>query len=440
MIDNNTNTRYLVLLPDNHMALSSANCDIAQVNKSIEIKDAHIELSSAARAYELVGFLGEHFFPYEPISKSIGLEFDEDVRQYLLEFLNDNLSVIVVHNQTKEIVACLALALEYDGMPEAKLPNKKIALIMEYLQHKHEDMDVYKRFKCNKSVHFAFLSTHRLHRGKGLATHALRAALLFVKELGPTPVHVYGEGTSLGSQKIGEKFECEIIHRFKNEEYEVDVIDRVNKSIEIKDAHIELSSAARAYELVGFLGEHFFPYEPISKSIGLEFNEDVRQYLLEFLNDNLSVIVVHNQTKEIVACLALALEYDGMPEAKLPNKKIALIMEYLQHKHEDMDVYKRFKCNKSVHFAFLSTHRLHRGKGLATHALRAALLFVKELGPTPVHVYGEGTSLGSQKIGEKFECEIIHRFKNEEYEVDGEVIFKNTGDVKELICYVKEMH
>ncbi|CAG2212431.1 unnamed protein product [Mytilus edulis] len=30
MIDNNTNTRYLLLLPDNHIALSSANCDIAQ--------------------------------------------------------------------------------------------------------------------------------------------------------------------------------------------------------------------------------------------------------------------------------------------------------------------------------------------------------------------------------------------------------------------------
>ncbi|CAC5373698.1 unnamed protein product [Mytilus coruscus] len=225
---------------------------------------------------------------------------------------------------------------------------------------------------------------------------------------------------------------------------EIDVIERVNKSIEIKDAHIELSSAARANELVGFLEEHFFPYEPISKSIGLESDEDVRQYLLEFLNDNLSVIVVHNQTNEIVACLALALEYDGMPQAKLPNKKYALIMEYLEHKHEDMDVYKRFKCNKSVNFAYcmtyVSTHRLHRGKGLATHVSRAGLLFAKELGPTPVYIHAEGTTLASQKIFENFEFEIIHRFKNEEYEVDGEVIFKNTGDEKEVMCYVKEMH
>ncbi|VDI54521.1 Hypothetical predicted protein [Mytilus galloprovincialis] len=37
MIDNNTNTRYLLLLPDNHIALSSANCDIAQYFKLLDI-------------------------------------------------------------------------------------------------------------------------------------------------------------------------------------------------------------------------------------------------------------------------------------------------------------------------------------------------------------------------------------------------------------------
>ncbi|VDH92856.1 Hypothetical predicted protein [Mytilus galloprovincialis] len=104
-----------------------------------------------------------------------------------------------------------------------------------------------------------------------------------------------------------------------------------------------------------------------------------------------------------------------------------------------MDVYKRFKCNKCVNIAFLSTHRDHRGKGLATTVLKAALAFAKELGPTPLYVHGEGSALVSQKIFENLEFEIIHRFKNEEYEVDGEVLFKNTGDVKDLICYVKEM-
>ncbi|CAG2230984.1 unnamed protein product [Mytilus edulis] len=219
-----------------------------------------------------------------------------------------------------------------------------------------------------------------------------------------------------------------------------EVLDRVNKSIEIKDAHIELSTVARANELVGFLGEHFFPNETLSKSIGLELDEDLRNYLLEFLNDNLSVIVVHNRTNEIIASVGLALEYDGMPEVKLGNKKYALIMEYMRNRQDDMDVYKRFKCNKCVNIGFLCTHIQHRGKGLATTVFKAALDFAKELGSTPVYFHGEGSAHASQKIFENLEFEIIHRFKNEEYEVNGEVLFKNTGDVKDLICYVKEMH
>ncbi|XP_063415406.1 uncharacterized protein LOC134697213 [Mytilus trossulus] len=219
-----------------------------------------------------------------------------------------------------------------------------------------------------------------------------------------------------------------------------EVLDRVNKSIEIKDAHIELSTVARAHELVEFLGEHFFPNETLSKSIGLKFDEDLRKDLLEILKENLSVIVVHNRTNEILALAGLVLEYDGMPEVKLAHKKFALIMEYMRHRQNDMDVYKRFKCNKCVNIAFLGTHREHRGKELATTVLKAALAFAKELGSTPVYFHGEGSAHASQKIFENLQFEIIHRFKNEEYEVNGEVLFKNTGDVKELICYVKEMH
>ncbi|VDI17886.1 Hypothetical predicted protein [Mytilus galloprovincialis] len=129
-----------------------------------------------------------------------------------------------------------------------------------------------------------------------------------------------------------------------------------------------------------------------------------------------------------------------MPEVKLAHKKFALTMEYMRHRQDDMDVYKRFKCNKCVNIAFLGTHRDHRGKGLATSVLKAAIAFAKELGPTPLYFHGEGSALASQKIFENLEFETIHRCKNEEYKVDGEVLIKNTEDVKELICYVKEIH
>ena len=201
-----------------------------------------------------------------------------------------------------------------------------------------------------------------------------------------------------------------------------------------------MSSGSRADDLVKFLEENFIPDDTLCKSIGVEYDEDAKQFLLAFLADNLSVMIVHNQTNEIIASLGLVLEYDGMPEVKLANKKLGLAAGYLNYKQEDMNVYKRYKCNKSVNLAFLCTHRQHRGNGLATTVFKAALLFAKAIGSTPVYFHGEGSALASQKIFENFEFEIIRRFKNSEYEVDGEFIFKNTGDVKELKCYVKEMH
>ncbi|CAG2187046.1 unnamed protein product [Mytilus edulis] len=148
-----------------------------------------------------------------------------------------------------------------------------------------------------------------------------------------------------------------------------EVLERINKSTEIKDAHIELSSLSRADDLVKFHEENFIPDDTLCTSIGVVYDEDARQFLLAFLADNLSVIIVDNRTNEIIASLGLVLEYDGMPNVKLANKKLGLAAGYLNYKQEDMNVYKRFKCNKSVNLAFLCTHRQHRGKRTSNYCI-----------------------------------------------------------------------
>jgi hypothetical protein len=45
-----------------------------------------------------------------------------------------------------------------------------------------------------------------------------------------------------------------------------------------------------------------------------------------------------------------------------------------------------------------------------------------------VCIKGEGTSNYSQRIFEKFDFEAIHTMKYDEYKIDGEIVFKNTGD------------
>jgi hypothetical protein len=71
--------------------------------------------------------------------------------------------------------------------------------------------------------------------------------------------------------------------------------------------------------------------------------------------------------------------------------------------------------------------------------MQATLLFCKELGLSPVCIKGEGTSNYSQKIFEKFGFETIHTMKYDEYKIDGEIVFKNTGDIESTKCYVKQL-
>jgi hypothetical protein len=55
-----------------------------------------------------------------------------------------------------------------------------------------------------------------------------------------------------------------------------------------------------------------------------------------------------------------------------------------------------------------------------------------------VCIKGEGTSNYSQRIFEKFDFEAIHTMKYDEYKIDGEIVFKNTGDNESTKCYVKQ--
>jgi hypothetical protein len=67
-------------------------------------------------------------------------------------------------------------------------------------------------------------------------------------------------------------------------------------------------------------------------------------------------------------------------------------------------------------------------QAIISPVLSAGLMFCKEIGFDTVCIKGEGTSNYSQRIYEKFNFETIHTFKYDEYKINGEVVFKNTGE------------
>ena len=187
--------------------------------------------------------------------------------------------------------------------------------------------------------------------------------------------------------------------------------------------------------------EHFHPDETLCKSIGQTVDDELSNILMKNLSENLSVLLISNTTDEIIACrtMAIAKRNEAADGSKTENIKWVKIMDFLRHRYHEMDVFKRFNVDTAVAFIALATHRDHRAQGIASKLMQATLLFCKELGLSPVCIKGEGTSNYSQRIFEKFDFEAIHTMKYDEYKIDGEIVFKNTGDNESTKCYVKQL-
>lgn len=206
--------------------------------------------------------------------------------------------------------------------------------------------------------------------------------------------------------------------------------------------HVELASDDRAEELVDFLAQHFYPDETICKSLGITIDEYMRQLLLARFNDNLSLLLISDKTNTVIGARTIKVEAtDGQSVNvnNIQNEKVRKAITFLRHKNAEMDVYKYFCVDCSVHFINLVIHKDFRQRGLASTLMKAALLFVKEIGLEPVCINGEGTSNSSQKIYEKFDFEVLHTVKYEDYKVDGEIVFKDTGDNKTCKFFVKKL-
>jgi ribosomal protein S18 acetylase RimI-like enzyme len=212
---------------------------------------------------------------------------------------------------------------------------------------------------------------------------------------------------------------------------------RIDKTLKFKEGHLELMSDERSDDLVTFLNEHFHPDETLAKSIGLVLDEEMDIIIKKWFSDNLSIILISDKTGEIIACRTIVIGKKGVSIdlSQINNEKTVKIVEFVRYKRDEMDVYKRFNVDTAIDFVALGTHRDYRRQGIATKMFQAGLMFCKEIGFDTVCIKGEGTSNYSQRIYEKFNFETIHTFKYDEYKIDGEVVFKNTGEHKAMKVY-----
>jgi len=218
-------------------------------------------------------------------------------------------------------------------------------------------------------------------------------------------------------------------------------LEEVNKTIQFDGAHLELVSEENNEKLMTFLKDHVTPDEILGKSIGFIFDEEMKIFFTELLSMNLSLILVSNKTGEIIACRGMIIAKKGEPFDldQLKNEHLVTGMKFMSHKNEGMDVFKRFGVDTAVEMVELGKHRQYRQHGIASKLMQAALLFCEGLGLSPVCLKGEGTSIYSQKIYEKFGFETLQTFNYGEYKINDEIVFKNTGIHKCTKVFVKQL-
>ena len=193
--------------------------------------------------------------------------------------------------------------------------------------------------------------------------------------------------------------------------------------------------------LMKFLTDHFNTDEPMARSIGLQYDDEVNSLMKEIYKENISILLISDLTGEIIACRTIAIgkKDEEVDWTKFTNEKLATIFKFISHKKKEMDVFKRFNVNTSINFVQLGTNRNYRHQGIASKMMEVALLFCKELGINPVCVAGEGSTNYSQRIYEKNGFETLHIIYYDEYKENGEVVFKNMAPHKSTKIYVKQL-
>ena len=182
------------------------------------------------------------------------------------------------------------------------------------------------------------------------------------------------------------------------------------------------------------------PDEPLSRSLEMVFDEEIELFLRRLLRETLSVLLVSNTTDVIIAARISNIsekDVDSDAMKNLKNTKLVTIFNFLTQKDKELNAYDKYRVDKVVHFVMLGVDRRYRRRGIATKIMNAAITFYAEIGIEPVVVKGEGTSDFSKRIYEKFGFETLHEFPYVDYKIDGEVVFKNTGEHKSCKIFSK---
>ena len=194
----------------------------------------------------------------------------------------------------------------------------------------------------------------------------------------------------------------------------------------------------RYEDMLDLYKDHFFPDEPISQSIGLTMDDELRDFMRKPLLQNLSIALVSSRTGELIG--GRIIKVNNRQENRLPIATFkSEAMKKFAHISTEADklcnIFDYYSVQEIFHFYGIVVRREFRRRGLGEKLMRAALLFIRSLDLGVVVLKGGGTSLYSQRLFEKMGFEKLSEVVYSEFKIDGEIVMTNTGEHKSEIRY-----
>ena len=213
-----------------------------------------------------------------------------------------------------------------------------------------------------------------------------------------------------------------------------------DQALHVDGYHFELIREDRYEDMMNVIRRNFYPDEPMSSSLNVEWSVDVESLVLGNLKQNLSLAMVSSDTGEIVAgqVIKIASKHEPFDKSKFNGNFVLSYDALTNHFDSILNTYEHYDVDELIWLIEFVVKREERQKGFGTKLIEAVKEFVKQLGIGPVVMRVEGTSNYSQRVFEKLGFSTLATVYYSEYKIDDKIVFVNTGEHKafKLYCLV----
>ncbi|XP_060602547.1 uncharacterized protein LOC132755670 [Ruditapes philippinarum] len=183
--------------------------------------------------------------------------------------------------------------------------------------------------------------------------------------------------------------------------------------------------------------DYFVPDEPINKAVGLEYNDEMRSFWLQFLKLHLSLLFIDEESGEPIGFRTtnISCRDEKLDLCSIKSNPLREVLSFIAHCENESRFFDHYETDEAFNFLGLVVAEKYKRRGFATKLFRAALEMIRNLGFDEVYVKGGGTSNFSKKIYEREGFETLYEKFYDSYEVNGNFPIQNTGEHKSMKVY-----